>query len=241
MDRETRTTLLVDGSASSLFYIGMLLKRLEYKVLTAGSAEDALKQMEGALPSIILTETALPAMSGVAFVKRIKESSRLAAIPIVVLTATVDPALKEGCMRLGCREFLIKPVEPDVLYRALQKVSETLPRQHIRISTSLKIIVDEAAAARTEYATALSEGGLFVSTLYPKSRDSIVPVRLFVDAAEIKARAVVLYSTPAGQDPSREPGMGMKFVEISDADRELIRKYITRNVTKGLSAQGTGA
>ena len=38
-EREVRTIMLVDGSASILFYIAMLLKRLEYKVVTARSAE----------------------------------------------------------------------------------------------------------------------------------------------------------------------------------------------------------
>ena len=40
-DRELRTILLVDSSASIVFYIAMLLRRLEYKVVTARSGEDA--------------------------------------------------------------------------------------------------------------------------------------------------------------------------------------------------------
>ncbi len=59
MDREIRIVLLIDGSASILFYLGMLLKRLEYRVETARIAEDALRMMDGALPSIAITEISL--------------------------------------------------------------------------------------------------------------------------------------------------------------------------------------
>ena len=85
-DREMRTILLVDSSASILFYLGMLLKRLEYKVVTARSAEDALRMMEDSAPSLVLTELSLPQMSGVQFLKKIKDQARLQAIPVVVLT-----------------------------------------------------------------------------------------------------------------------------------------------------------
>ena len=64
MDREIRSILLVDSSASLLFYLAMLLKRLEYKVMTARSAEDALRMMEEHLPSIVLTEIMLPGCVG---------------------------------------------------------------------------------------------------------------------------------------------------------------------------------
>lgn len=229
MNREIRNILLVDGSASMLFYIGMLLKRLEYKVTTAQNAEDALRAMESFLPSIVLAETSLPTMSGTELLGRIKSLPRLKAVPVVMLTSRSDIGLKEACERLGCSGFLCKPVEPDLLYRRLQAASESIPRANIRIAASLQVIVGEGTMSgvqRTAFATEISEGGLFIRTPDPRPKDEILRVRIFLPLREVAAKAVVLYSfaTPAGS--SKEPGMGMKFVEISDADRKEIGEFI---------------
>ena len=242
--RETRTILLVDSSSSILFYLGMLLKRLEYKVVTARSAQEAFRLMEGSAPSIILAELILPDLNGINFIKRIKDSPRFKAMPVVILTEESDPGIKDTCVRMGCAGYLVKPVEPDLLYQTLQAVSESIPREHIRLNTSLKVIVGDGSvmggAKRTEYATAISEGGLYVRTLYPQPRNTLTPIRLFADDREIAAKAVVLYTYSLGEGNFEEPGMGMMFVEIADADRDLIRRFIKEQLTKDIVPQENG-
>jgi CheY-like chemotaxis protein len=243
MDREIRTILLVDGSASILFYLGMLLRRLEYKVETARNAEDALRMMENAVPSIVVTETSLPNMSGINLLKHIKNTPLFKTVPVVMLTSENDPGLLDTCTRLGCAAYLSKPVEPDVLYRTLQSVSESIPRENIRLNTSLKVIVGDGTAmggaARIEYATALSEGGLYVRTLYPQPQNALTPIRIFLPQKEITAKAVVLYSFTMAGGPFKEPGMGMKFVEISNADRNEIRSFIKEQLIGDIAPQGS--
>jgi CheY-like chemotaxis protein len=238
MDRKTRSILLVDSSASLLFYLAMLLKRLEYKVMTARSAEDALRMMEDNLPSIVLTEMTLPHMNGIDFIRKIKDTARFMAVPVVVLSSDSDPSKRDACMRLGCAACLAKPAEPDVLYRTLQSACESVPREHIRLSTSLKVIVGDGTvmggASRTEYATAISEGGLFVRTLYPQPRNALTPIQIFLHNRVVNAKAEVLYIYNLGEGPFEEPGMGMKFVQISDSDRALIRKFIKEQLTKDI-------
>ncbi|HET6364545.1 MAG TPA: response regulator [Nitrospirota bacterium] len=239
MNREIRTILIIDDSASILFYLGMLLRRLEYNVVTARNAEDAMQIMEQSIPSIVLTDILLPTISGINLMKRMKDAPLWKTIPVVVLTTESDTGIKDTCMRLGCAAYLSKPVEPDVLYRTLQSVSESIPRENIRLHTSLKVIVGDGTTmggtARTEYATAISEGGLYVRTLYPQPRNALTPVRIFIGNLEIRAKTVVLYSFTIGGGPFKEPGMGLKFIEIADSDRNFIRGFIKEQLTKDLS------
>jgi len=244
MDREIRTILIIDDSVSILFYLSMLLRRLEYNVVTARNAEDAIQIMEQSVPAIVLTDIFLPTMSGINLMKRMKESSLWKAIPIIVLTTESDPGMKDTCMRLGCAAYLSKPVEPDVLYRTLQSVSEAIPRENIRLQASLKVIVGDGTVmggtARTEYATAISEGGLYVRTLYPQPRNALTPIRIFIGNREIRAKTVVLYSFTSGGGPFKEPGMGLKFIEIANSDRNFIRGFIKEQLTRGLSPENNG-
>jgi two-component system chemotaxis response regulator CheY len=238
-DREVRTIMLVDSSASILFYIAMLLKRLEYKVVTARSAEDALRMMEDAVPAIVLTEIALPQMSGAELLKKIKGTARFKAVPVVILTGETDPGVKEACMRSGCAAYLAKPTDPEVLYRTLQSVSESMPRTHIRLNASLTVIVGDDSAIggtkRTEYATAISEGGMYIRTLYPQPRNAVTPLLIHINDRKIRAKAVVLYTYALGEGPFEEPGMGVKFVEISDVDRACIRDFIKERLTRDIA------
>jgi CheY-like chemotaxis protein len=244
MDRGVRTILVVDCSTSMLFFLGLLLKRLEYRVVTARSGEDALRLMEESLPSVVLSDVALPAMSGIALLKHIKERSGYGDVPVVMLTTEDDPGIKDACVRLGCSAYLLKPVEPDLLYRTIQAVSESVPRANIRLHTSLQVIVGDGSVlggtARTEYATALSEGGLFISTRYPQPRNAVTPLRIIINDREITAKALVLYSNDCGEGPSVEPGMGMKFVHISDADRLLLRRFIREQLTHDTAGRDQG-
>jgi CheY-like chemotaxis protein len=239
MTREVRALLLVDNSATALFYWGMLLKRLDYKVVSKRSAEEALKVLETDPPSIVLTETALSGMDGVALLKAIKAARRYQDIPVVMLTASEDPVLRAECERLGCAAWFRKDVEPDDLYQKLQSLVEKTPRSHIRLNTSVKVIVGDGTTlggtARTEFASAISEGGLYIRTQYPQPQNALTPVRIFLESNEVRAKAVVLYSYAKSEGPYKEPGMGIKFVEISDQDRCLIRKFIKEQLTKDIT------
>lgn len=239
MTREVRTLLLVDNSATTLFYWGMLLKRLDYKVVSKRSADEALKVLETDPPSVVLTETDLSGMDGAALLKAIKSDRRYLNIPVVMLSASDDPALKAECDRLGCAGWFRKDAEPDDLYRKLQSLVEDTPRSHIRLNTLVKVIVGDGTTtggiARTEYASAISEGGLFVRTKYPQPKNALTPVRILLDGGEVRTKAVVLYSCGKDEGPYREPGMGIKFIELPDSDRRFIRQFIKDQLTKGLA------
>jgi len=239
MDRENRTLLVVDRSATHLFYMGTMLRRLEYTVRAAKSAEDALRSMAEALPSLVITDTALPAMNGIDLLKRMKQDRQLKAVPVIIHGSESDPAVQERCMAAGCTAYFKKPADIETLYKAIQAALESAPRQTIRIETSLRVEVGDGTApggaVRQEYATALSEGGLYIKSLAPEPVNMVIPLKLFINDRVIKATAAVLYSSTKIGGQHKEPGMGMKFVTISMEDRAFVRDYIKEQISKGLS------
>lgn len=239
MDRKTRTVLIVDGSATMLYYHGVLLKRLEYTVLTAATPEDALKTIEHAVPSLVLTALSFPRMTGIDFIKTLRGSERTKEVPILVLTADEDAAVRSACLSTGAADYLVKPIEPDHLYRTIQAATESTPRENIRINTSLKVILGEGTPAGSgteqfEYASTISEGGLYLRTLSPKPKNALTPVRIFIGDREIRAKAVVLYTCAIEDGLFKEPGMAIKFLDISEEDRNYVRSYIKNQLTSDI-------
>jgi DNA-binding response OmpR family regulator len=157
---------------------------------------------------------------------------------VIVLTAEEDAHIRSACLGMGCAAYLIKPVEPDHLFRTIQTVLEPTPRVNIRLSTSLKAVVGEGTARdgaeRTDYATTISEGGLYLRTLSSQPKNALIPVRIFIKDREIRAKAMVLYSHAMEEGTFREPGMGMKFVEISEEDRSFLRSFIKAQLTSDI-------
>lgn len=241
-DRRTRkkaTLLLVDSSPTFLFYMGMLLKKLEYDVRTATTAEDALTLMKDFAPSLVITDTALPKMSGVNLVHTMRQDPRLQPIPVIFHTADTHPSVSAACKIEGCAGFFVKPVEPEPLYRAIQAATEAMPRQMIRIDTALPVeLLDQTLAGksvRKELITTLSEGGCYIKTLVPEPVDEVVSLTILMQGREIRTRALVLLSSPKAGGEQKEPGMAVKFLTISQADKAAIRDYVKDHILKDLS------
>lgn len=237
--RQKRLIALADSDSAHLYFTSMVLQRLDYSINTMNSAEDVLAFLEVAQPDLILTEISLAGTDGVELLKKIKRTPATNALPVIVLTSSKDPKVKEACQRENCTNYLQKPVEPDVLYAAIQKVTETTPRQYIRLATSLNVMVGEGRDAEEaviqNYITALSEQGMFVNTEKPKPVGLRIPITIFLEANRIKVEGMVLYSFDRGKGPLRTAGMGVKFVRIGSEDQALIRQFIHRRITKGLT------
>jgi hypothetical protein len=120
-------------------------------------------------------------------------------------------------------------VDHNILYRALQSAIEATPRSYIRLNTCLRAEiapVEGRAAAGDEWVTALSENGLFIRTRHPRPVNTRLSVTFPLGDRSVTARAIVLYTSSPAAGPTKEPGMGMRFCELSSRDRQLIQEFI---------------
>jgi len=243
-DRKKRILFVVDGDASDLYYTGMLLQRLDYSIYTTRMAEEALDVMRFAVPLLILTEASLPHMSGVEFLKQIKQDPKTKAVPVIVYTASPDPSLKDMCLRAGCAAYLRKPVDPDELYAAIQKATEASPRQYIRLNACVQVIVGDETTVEGplggDCVTALSENGMYITTARPHVTGESLAITLFLGNAKIRCEGVVLYSFIGNKGPMGAPGLGIKFSRIRPEDRNLIRAFVKKELTQDIAQRENG-
>lgn len=243
-ERERRIVVVADSDPAHLYYTSIVLQRLDYVIQTSKTGADVLSILDMCRPALLLTEAALSDMNQIELLRVLKRNPRTFSLPVIVLTASKDPAVREACMAEGCKAFLQKPVEPEALYAAIQKATESTPRQYIRLSTTLNVMVGDDKAAELSvienYITALSEQGMFVNTAKPKPVGVTLPITIFLETHRIKVDAIVLYSFERGKGPLRTAGMGVKFVHIGEDDRALIRAFIRREITKGLTPAQIG-
>jgi len=238
MSRSSRTVLIVDGNASMRYYHGLMLMRLHYVVLTADNPEEALMNMERTVPSIVLTSSSFSETHGRDLLTAIRGSDRFGSVPVIALSDSEDAQTRASCMKSGYAACIAKPADPHQLYSAIQSVTENTPRAHIRLNVSLKALVGNGNETneekKYEYTSMISEGGMYVQTYSPPPKHTQTPVRIFLSDREIRTKAEVLYSSTLEPKIFKDPGMGLKFIDISDADRTYLRSFISDQLVRDI-------
>ena len=66
-------------------------------------------------PYAVFLDLRLPRLSGIALLQEIRREPRLHALPVIVMTNSIDPADAETCARLGVCAYSRKPVSADLI------------------------------------------------------------------------------------------------------------------------------
>jgi len=115
-----KTVLLVDDDNSILLGTGVRLKSMGYTVYTAKDAVNAVSAVVKNHPDVVVLDVSLPAGDGFLVADRLQNLVVSAATPIIFITASENPALRERAMRMGAAAFLQKPFDATSLADAIE-------------------------------------------------------------------------------------------------------------------------
>jgi two-component system, OmpR family, response regulator MtrA len=106
----TFTLLLVEDDARIREALGLALTDEGYRVIEAGTGEQALSLLasEAPGPDVVLLDLMLPGMDGLAVCARIRERGDL---PIIMVTARTGPDEVIAGLEAGADDYVTKPVD----------------------------------------------------------------------------------------------------------------------------------
>ncbi len=96
----------------------------EYRITPFADAESALKQMAGKPPDLVLLDVGLPGMSGIEALERFKQFDP--HVEVIMITAYEDVKTVVSAMKLGARDYVVKPLHMDSLQICLRNALETV-------------------------------------------------------------------------------------------------------------------
>ena len=102
--------LLIDDDHKVLEILEESLKRQGYRVNTASNGRQALKLFETQNPQLVVIDMMLPDMNGLEVMAQLRESPRLADVPVMVLSANADTDVRLAGLENGAEDYLVKPV-----------------------------------------------------------------------------------------------------------------------------------
>ena len=144
VSRRVNTTakiMIVDDEPLNIMTFRQHLKIEGYhRFVSTTDASEALSMAKREVPDVMLLDVHMPRISGLDILRVMALDPVLQHIPVLILTAATDPAIRKSALDLGASDFLAKPIDPN----------ELLPR--VRNAVILKKHFDMMAneAARLE-------------------------------------------------------------------------------------------
>ena len=189
--------LIVDDEPKNLTVLETVLDNPDYRLVRAGSADQALHALVIEEFALLILDIRLPGMNGFELAQMIKQRKKTASVPIIFLTAyyNEDQHVLEG-YGTGAVDYLVKPLNPAILRskvavfaelhrknRAL--VAEVTERRRVEEQLrELNDTLDQRVTQRTQAleiaSAALHETGERYRSLFDGSLDAI----FFLDTDE---------------------------------------------------------
>lgn len=113
-----KAVAVVDDDEAVLDATSSFLEALGYDALAFRSGEAFLASAAGDDVSCLLTDVNMPGIDGLELQDRVRQLRP--ALPIIMMTALTDEALRRRALAGGARDLLRKPLAADDLIRCLE-------------------------------------------------------------------------------------------------------------------------
>jgi len=108
--------LVIDDDPAACELMRRVCAREGFDVVTAGSGEEGLRLAREKRPSVITLDVVMPGIDGWTVLKTLKSDAELSAIPVIMISISDE---KNRGLALGAANYLVKPVDRDLLAGAL--------------------------------------------------------------------------------------------------------------------------
>jgi len=112
--------LIVEDDPITRDLLGDACREAGFAVESVAEGESALSAARRERPSVVVLDLHLPGLSGIEVLRRLASEPSLTTVPVVIVSARLEPRLVQACTALGAYQALGKPVAPDVLTRTLR-------------------------------------------------------------------------------------------------------------------------
>lgn len=114
--------VVADDDKTVVMLVAEFLRKNGFHVVPAFDSMQAMVGVRQAKPKAVILDIGMPGGTGVDVLKKLKTMNTTSQIPVIILTGSTDSAMKDQVMGMGADEFLTKPVDLDLLLKALNRV-----------------------------------------------------------------------------------------------------------------------
>lgn len=146
------TILIVEDEAEIREMLRFSLERADYNVIEAETAEQGLQLIQEKIPDLLLVDWMLPGMSGIEFIRRLRNDELTVSSPVIMLTARGEEQDKLKGFDYGVDDFMTKPFSPKEL---LARIKALLRRAHV--SNDVKLVTGDLCLDTSQHLLTISD------------------------------------------------------------------------------------
>ena len=137
--------LVVDDEPYNIDLLAQELTDLGYRIITASNGSEALNVLAHSDCDLALIDIMMPEMDGFQVLSVLRETNRLASLPVIVISAIDDVASIARCLELGAEDFITKPFDPTILHG---RVNGVLEKKRLRDQVQQQLELTKAIFGR---------------------------------------------------------------------------------------------
>jgi two-component system, sensor histidine kinase and response regulator len=108
--------LAVDDTPANLLALSAIIKSTGHEFVGVASGLEALEVVQTRSFAVILLDVMMPVLDGLGTLERLREIPSAKNVPVIFLTAhDLDSRVMQRAYSLGALDYLVKPVEPEIL------------------------------------------------------------------------------------------------------------------------------
>jgi signal transduction histidine kinase len=123
-----RTILVIEDDESICRTLADMLELNGFRAVLATNGTEGLAAARREEPSLIITDLAMPGMTGYELLETFRKDPNLRTVPVVVISARADRATTRRGMELGAADFITKPFTEEEVIRS---IATRLERQEL--------------------------------------------------------------------------------------------------------------
>ena len=117
-----RYALVVDDTRIAATTIAQALTLLGYRAEVAYSPRVAIESIFKRVPDVILLDINMPGIDGVEVCRYLRRDPHTEKVPIVAMSSEAEEETVDRVYEAGANAFLAKPIDIDILERALNRI-----------------------------------------------------------------------------------------------------------------------
>jgi signal transduction histidine kinase len=119
-ERRPREVLIVDDNVDAAVTLAKLVELRGHRVEVAHDGATALERVRSSLPDVILLDIEMPQMNGYDVARALRNDERSRGVRLIAITGYGKGSDRERATQAGFDAHMVKPVEPEALYAALE-------------------------------------------------------------------------------------------------------------------------
>lgn len=147
-------------------------------------------------PDLVIVDYMMPAPDGLEFIRRLREVHRMAATPVLMVTADHEKQVRYSALESGATDFLTKPIDR-IEFLSRVKNMLALRRSHLLVASRAAMLAEEVEKA--------------TEVIYAREKETIVRLSRAAEFRDPETGAHILRMAHYSQLIAANLGMSQEF------------------------------